>query len=168
MVTITADPAEAGKEFDKREVIYGGVTVADVNSATTTFIMGDEDVKLRATYKDAAPEHTHSYGDWKSDAENHWKECDCSDKTELAAHTFEWKIDREATKTETGLRHEECSVCGFKRNENTVIDKLPSGDVPETGDASQFFGWIVLLLISGGVVLGTAVYGKKRKESEAE
>lgn len=168
VVTITADPAEAGKEFDKWEVIYGGVTVADVNSATTTFIMGDEDVKVRATYKDAAPEHTHSYGDWKSDAENHWKECDCSDKTELAAHTFEWKIDREATKTETGLRHEECSVCGFKRNENTVIDKLPSGDVPKTGDASHFFGWIVLLLISGGVVLGTAVYGKKRKESEAE
>ena len=42
----------------------------------------------------------------------------------MAEHTFEWKVDKEATETATGLKHEECSVCGYKRNENTVIEKI--------------------------------------------
>lgn len=52
----------------------------------------------------------------------------CTDKSgsvkDLAEHTFEWKVDKEATETATGLKHEECSVCGYKRNENTVIEKI--------------------------------------------
>ena len=66
---------------------------------------------------------------WKNDATNHWHECKvvgCGvviDSTK-AAHTFEWKTDKAATEEETGLKHEECTVCGYKRNENTVIDKL--------------------------------------------
>ena len=38
--------------------------------------------------------------------------------------------DKPATATEDGIRHEECTVCGKKRNENTVIRKSetnPSG-----------------------------------------
>ena len=50
VVTIAADPAESGKQFDKWEVIYGDITIADVNSATTTFTMGSDDVKVKATY----------------------------------------------------------------------------------------------------------------------
>ncbi len=196
MVTITADPAEAGKQFDKWEVIYGGVTIADVNSATTTFTMGGENVKVRATYKDAAPSHTHTYGtEWKSDAENHWHECECGDKADIAAHSFAWKIDREATKTETGLKHEECSVCGAKRNENTVIDKLPDGGntnpggntgdntgnggdnkpakddstkSPQTGDTSNLIGWMAALFVGGSILTVLGVTAKKRKENEAE
>ena len=69
----------------------------------------------------------HSYSeDWKSDTASHWKECAvCHDKTQEAAHTFTWVVDKEATEDATGLKHEECSVCGYKRSENTVIDKLP-------------------------------------------
>lgn len=266
MVTITANPAEAGKQFDKWEVIYGGVTIADVNSATTTFTMGSDDVKIKATYKDAAPSHTHTYGtEWKSDdtnhwkectdtvcpdptgsvkdkaahtasdwiidtaatatadgakhkectvchktletasipatssghthaygetwksnsdADNHWHECDCGEKSDIAAHTFAWKIDREATKTETGLKHEECSVCGAKRNENTVIDKLPDGGNtnpggntkpggndeknPQTGDTSNLISWMAALFVSGSILTVLGVTAKKRKENEAE
>ena len=171
VVTITADPAEAGKQFDKWKVIYGGVTIADVNSATTTFTMGGENVKVRATYKDAAPSHTHTYGtEWKSDADNHWHECDCGDKADIAAHSFAWKIDKEATQTETGLRHEECSVCGAKRNENTVIDKLGSSDKPDdpgntpSGDITQPVSLAVLLIIAGGAV-SIVLFAKKRKNS---
>ena len=33
------------------------------------------------------PAHTHDYGTtWKNDANNHWKECECGEKSENAAH----------------------------------------------------------------------------------
>ena len=136
-------------------------------------------------------EHTHSYGsDWKNDATNHWHECACGDKADTAAHSFQWVIDKAATKEATGIKHEECTVCGAKRSENTVIDKLPdggntgntgSGDnntnkpgkdestkSPQTGDSSNLIGWLAALFVSGGVLTVLGLNGKKRKESEAE
>lgn len=66
---------------------------------------------------------------WHSDVNNHWKVCangcgNIMDGT-TAAHKFEWKTDKPATEDETGIRHEECTVCGYKRSENTEIPKLP-------------------------------------------
>ena len=37
---------------------------------------------------------------------------------------------------------------------------------PQTGDTSNMFLWIALLLVSGGALVGTTVYGKKRKRAE--
>ena len=135
--------------------------------------------------------HTHSYGTvWKYDGTNHWHECECGDKADTAAHNFQWEIDKAATKEATGIKHEECTVCGAKRSENTVIDKLPdggntgntgSGDnntnkpgkddstkSPQTGDNSNLIGWLAALFVSGGVLTVLGLNGKKRKESEAE
>ena len=188
VVTITADAPETGKVFDKWGVLEGNVTLADATKATTTFTMPASAVKIEATYKDAPPSHTHSYGtDWKYDDNNHWHECECGDKADLAAHSFQWVIDKAATKEATGSRHEECTVCGAKRSENTVIDKLPdggntgSGDnntdkpgkddstkSPQTGDSSNLIGWLAALFVSGGVLTVLGLNGKKRKESEAE
>lgn len=36
-------------------------------------------------------------------------------------HNYIWVVDKEATQTSTGLKHERCSLCGNTRNENTVI-----------------------------------------------
>ena len=191
VVTVTADAPEAGKVFDKWVVPEGNVTLADAANATTTFTMPGNDVKIEATYKDAPPSHTHSYGtDWKYDGTNHWHECECGDKADTAAHSFQWVIDKAATKEATGIKHEECTVCGVKRSENTVIDKLPdsgntgntgSGDnntdkpgkddstkSPQTGDSSNLIGWLAALFVSGGVLTVLGVSSKKRKESEAE
>ena len=135
--------------------------------------------------------HTHSYGtDWKYDDTNHWHECECRDKADTAAHSFQWVIDKAATKKATGIKHEECTVCGAKRSENTVIDKLPNGGntgntgsgnnntdkpgkdnstkSPQTGDSSNLIGWLAALFVSGGVLTVLGLNGKKRKESEAE
>ena len=60
-VTVTAQ-APAGTHFVKWVVKAGGVTLANETSATTTFTMSGNDVKIEATYKDAPPSHTHSYG----------------------------------------------------------------------------------------------------------
>ena len=58
-VTLTAGAAPSGKVFDKWEVVSGGITLADVNSATTTFTMPASAVSVKATYKNAP--HTHTY-----------------------------------------------------------------------------------------------------------
>ena len=167
VVTVTADAPEAGKVFDKWVVPEGNVTLADATKATTTFTMPGNDVKIEATYKDAPPSHTHSYGTgWKYDDTNHWHECECGDKADTAAHSFQWVIDKAATKEATGIKHEECTVCGAKRSENTIIPK-ESGS-PETGDGSSLFGWLAALFVGGGVLTVSGVNGRKRKKTEAE
>ena len=125
-------------------------------------------------------EHTHNYSsDWKSDSINHWKECSCGDKADVAAHSFKWVVDKEATATKKGSKHEECKVCGYQRpaveipatgSTTKPTDPTESNpntgaldDVPQTGDNSNMILWIVLLLASGLGVTGTAVYSKRKK-----
>ena len=119
-------------------------------------------------------EHTHSYGsDWKYDADNHWHECSCGDKADKAAHDFKWVVDKEATATQKGSKHEECKVCGYKKaaveipatGTPTEPGKPTDSDSPQTGDNSNMILWIALLFISGGVVIGITVYSKKKKEN---
>lgn len=143
-------------------------------------------VETELTMIPTADSHTHSYGTaWKYDDTNHWHECQCGDKADTAAHTFKWVTDKEATATEKGSKHEECSVCGAKRSENTVIDKLPgsgstgntgsgdnsthkpgknaSGNSPQTGDSS-LIGWLAALLVSGSAAAWITLTGKKAKK----
>ena len=42
-------------------------------------------------------------------------------KIAKTGHQFVWIVDKAATAVSTGLKHEECSICHTKRNENTVI-----------------------------------------------
>ena len=119
-------------------------------------------------------EHTHSYGsEWKNDATNHWHECSCGDKADKAAHDFKWVVDKEATATQKGSKHEECKVCGYKKaaveipatGTPTEPGKPTDSDSPQTGDNSNMILWIALLFVSGGVVIGIIVYSKKKKEN---
>ena len=50
-VTITAEDATEGKHFAGWTVVKGNVTLADANSSTTTFVMGKEDVEIKANYE---------------------------------------------------------------------------------------------------------------------
>ena len=125
-------------------------------------------------------EHTHSYGsDWKNDATNHWHECSCGDKADKAAHDFKWVVDKEATATQKGSKHEECRVCGYKKaaveipatgsttkpTDPTQTNSNTGAEGPKTGDNSNMILWIALLFVSGGVVIGITVYSKKKKEN---
>ena len=106
-------------------------------------------------------EHTHNYSsDWKSDSINHWHECSCGDKDDVAAHSFKWVVDKDATATEKGSKHEECMVCGYAR---PAVEIPATGSTPETGDNRNMFLWIGLLLASGLGVTGTVVYSKRKK-----
>ena len=71
----------------------------------------------------------HTYAkEWTADEDGHWHECACGDKAEAAAHEFCWVTDRAATGTQTGLKHEECAVCGYTRNEDTETPRIADVD----------------------------------------
>ena len=119
-------------------------------------------------------EHTHSYGsEWKNDADNHWHECSCGDKKDVVAHSFKWVVDKEATATQKGSKHEECKVCGYKKaaveipatGTSTEPGKPTGPDSPQTGDNSNLMLWIALLFISGGVLTGVTVFDKRKRHS---
>ena len=108
------------------------------------------------------PEHSHSYGtEWKYDETNHWHECSCGDISDKTEHTFKWTVEKEATATEKGLKHEECTVCDYKK---TAVEIPATGNKggttpPNTSDNGNFMLWIALLFISGGA----AAFGIKKK-----
>lgn len=191
---------EAGKTYHYG--VYVTAYTADISPDATLKINGQEVnytrigddgdtqsfwVETELTMIPTADSHTHSYGTaWKYDDTNHWHECQCGDKADTAAHTFKWVTDKEATATEKGSKHEECTVCGAKRSENTVIDKLPgsgstgntgsgdnsthkpgkndSGNSPQTGDSSSLIGWLAALLVSGSAAAWITLTGKKAKK----
>jgi len=75
-----------------------------------------------------SPSHKHSYGtDWKSDKSNHWHECVCGDKSNIAAHTEDsGSVTKPATETETGIRTYKCSVCGYVIRTEEIEKLSPS------------------------------------------
>lgn len=137
-------------------------------------------VETDLTVTPTAASHTHSYGtDWKYDETNHRHECACGDKADTAAHTFKWVTDKEATATEKGSKHEECTVCGYKKaaveipangsathptdSTNPAENKPGNTSSPQTGDNSSLALRFAVLFISGGAVVGTTVISGKKK-----
>lgn len=103
----------------------------------------------------------HSFSDeWKTDANNHWHECSCGEKSSILAHTFKWVTDKDATETAAGSKHEECTVCGYKKTAVEIPATGTSG--PQTGDTSNMGLWFVLMAAAGIGLAGTAVYGRKK------
>lgn len=70
---------------------------------------------------------------------------DISGKSELTenkiivaatGHDFEWIIDKTATSTENGLKHEECKVCKYKKE--AIEIPATGSDKPSTDDRLEF------------------------------
>ena len=137
--------------------------------------------------------HNHNYGtEWKYDSTNHWHECEDGEKADITAHTFKQIIDKEATATEKGSKHEECTVCGYKKAAvdipaigfgnssddeankptNTVSSESSSADQtnkpintasPKTGNTDNMILWIVLLIAGGGAFITATAVDRKKK-----
>ena len=106
----------------------------------------------------------------KHDAKHHWDECACKDVQNKELHKYgDWKVTKEATQTAKGEKVHTCTICGY--TEKAEIEKLPATteptkpgkDNPATGDNSHMALWIALLFVSGAGVIGTTVYGKKKR-----
>ena len=130
-VTLTAGAAPTGKVFDEWKVVSGGITLADANSATTTFTMPASAVSVKATYKNAPHTHTYNQETVKPEALKtsadctrnavYFKSCSCGAisttdafvamNTALGhAYGSDWKYDS------TNHWHE-CSRCHDKKDE---------------------------------------------------
>ena len=137
--------------------------------------------------------HNHNYGtEWKYDSTNHWHECEDGNKADITAHNFKWIIDKEATTAEKGSKHEECTVCGYKKTAvdipvtdfrsssddeankptNTVSSESSSADQtnkpintasPKTGNTDNMILWIVLLIAGGGAFITATAVDRKKK-----
>lgn len=96
--TIVFTP-DSGYQIDT--VTVNGVK-AEVLSNMLEVIM-DADKTVIVTYKSIP--HTHNHGTaWKSDAGNHWHECPCGDRKDIAAHSFKWVIDKETHRNQERLQ----------------------------------------------------------------
>lgn len=120
----TADISPDAKlKINGREVKY--TRIGDESDTQSFWVETD------LTMTPAADGHTHKYGtEWKYDETNHWHECECGNKADITAHTFKQIIDKEATATEKGSKHEECTVCGYKK---ATVD-IPVTDFRNSSD----------------------------------
>ena len=67
---------------------------------------------------------------WQINDESHYKICTvCNETIVTETHEFVWKVDSGSSCAVGGTQHEECDICGFKRNENTPIEKLGHTEV---------------------------------------
>lgn len=182
----TADISPDAKlKINGREVKY--TRIGDESDTQSFWVETD------LTMTPAADGHTHNYGtEWKYDETNHWHECECGNKADITAHTFKQIIDTEATATEKGSKHEECTVCGYKkaavdipvtdfRNSsddqpnkpiNTASSESSSADQtnkpintasPKTGNTDNMILWIVLLIAGGGAFITATAVDRKKK-----
>lgn len=125
----------------------------------------DQDAKKEITYADTILSklpHHENLDTWEANEQMHWQVCTCKENINEGKHTFVWVIDQEASATENGLKHEVCTVCGYKK---AAVEILATGELneqptttPSTGDNGSAALWLVLLLGSGIILhtLGTA------------
>jgi len=182
----TADISPDAKlKINGREVKY--TRIGDESDTQSFWVETD------LTMTPAADGHTHKYGtEWKYDETNHWYECECGNKADITAHTFKQIIDKEATATEKGSKHEECTVCGYKKTAvdipvtdfrnssddqpnkpiNTASSESSSADQtnkpintasPKTGNTDNMILWIVLLIAGGGAFITATAVDRKKK-----
>lgn len=115
--------------FRTRNLCKDGISVnkclePGTYTAEVTAFTGLYEGTINVTITVVAPTHAHQYSNqWTSDATNHWHECECGEKSDLSAHQFQWVIDREATTTATGLKHQVCTICGYQTAPVTIPKK---------------------------------------------
>lgn len=177
-LTAVADHEEQGVTYSyawyKDGILIAGestktlkVTESGIYTVKVTAIKTDGDVTLTSEAAESAGTactvEPHQYGDqWKNDEEDHWQECQCGEKANLAAHEFgQWVVTKEATASEQGSREKVCQVCGY-----TVTETIPatgSDDVPKTSDENNIILWAAMMIVSSAACAGMMA---KRRKSE--
>jgi hypothetical protein len=114
------------------------------------------------------------------DSESHWEQCSgCDYESASEAHELTWKVTKQATATEDGLKAEVCRDCGYETGKTEVIpktggdsddsgDKGGSGDnapsdnavLPGTGDATTS---LAAALATGFAAIGLLIAGVRKR-----
>lgn len=161
----------------------GKVTIVGAGTATITATAAETPSykEASASYELTVTPHEFSE-DWEPGADGHWHKCTvdgCDVKSDFAEHKFQWVVDKEATTTEKGSKHKECTVCGYKEAaveipviENGTTDgdqnsgnagnstKANAANGAKTGDTMPIGMLVVLMLaaVAGIVFCGRKLY----------
>ena len=136
---------------------HGTTWVTDANEHWNECECGDKANKAAHTDSDtngkcdvcgadvpvAPPSHTHDYGTtWKTDANNHWKECECGEKSENAAH-----IDDNGDN--------KCDTCDYAMPTHDPDDPgtTPPADNPPTDDDGGLGTGAIVGIVIGSVAV---------------
>ena len=133
----------SNKDVATVDATTGKVTIVGAGTATITATAAET-----GDYKEASASYDltvtqHEFSDqWLFDENNHWHKCivnGCDAKSGSADHEFQWVVDKEATTTEKGSKHEECTVCGYKKVavEIPVIESGTTGGDQNNGNAGN-------------------------------
>lgn len=133
----------SNKDVATVDATTGKVTIVGAGTATITATAAETgDYKeASASYNLTVTQHEFSE-DWEPGADGHWHKCTvdgCDVKSGFAEHKFQWVVDKEATTTEKGSKHEECTVCGYKKTavEIPVIENGTTDGDQNSGNAGN-------------------------------
>ena len=72
----------------------------------------------------ADEECTFSRAWYNLDGNAHWHLCECGNKSQVEAHDFMWITDKKVNGNTPGQKHEECTICGYKKAAITVYPEV--------------------------------------------
>ena len=171
---------EAGSKFDahvnseSNRITITPKTPLEAGSYSETIVVITPDGVTHNVDVTLTIDTAHNFNDaWSSDENDHWHACTvegCTAKSDAAAHEFQWVVDKEATTTEKGSKHEECKVCGFKKKEAVEIPVIESGTTADKADTTNAdnsaktgdempIGMLAVLMLAAAA--GIAVCGRK-------
>ena len=142
--TVHGDVTYTSSDEDVATVDSNGkVTIVDAGKTTITATAAETDNYKKASTRYELTVSQHEFSkDWEHDDNNHWHKCTvdgCDVKSAFEEHKFQWVVDKEATTTEKGSKHEKCTVCGYEKAavEIPVIENGTTGGDQNNGNAGN-------------------------------
>ena len=92
------------------------ISASEISDEVSDEVSEDVSEEVSEPEESIPAEHTHAYSDaWSSNETDHWHECVCGDKADIANHAFgDWTTTKEATEDATGSKKRTCSTCGYE------------------------------------------------------
>lgn len=99
----------------------------------------------------------------------------------VSDHTFEWKIDKDAEVGVAGSKHEECTVCGYKKeavaipaltksasttddkDKTTAVKPTDGEKAARTGDSERSIFLLTMMLAASITLATTTIYRHKKR-----
>lgn len=105
----------------------------DSYTLTVTATRQDNGQQAQASGRFVVTRSDHDMGNsWENHETSHWHSCSvCGLVADEEEHSFVWVTDQEATETQPGTRHEECSVCGYQM----AAVEIPATGTTQPGDS---------------------------------
>lgn len=153
---------------------YVDVINGSFNSATGEFTFFTDkfssyaiayiDSPTAASASNAASGHTHVYNQ-EFDETEHWKRCSCGSIIKKSEHTFgAWKIIKESTETEDGVKKRTCTVCGYSETVSTADASTGEGAVIENDiiDMTEKDLTLAITFAISAAVIGIAIIDRRK------